>query len=112
LIQSWKQHEKDIQEILGLDSTICSGNKFHDPGDAVDNDRESIFPIVAECKFTEGKSFSVSSKALSQWADKAAEMGKRFIMPVRLSPRGSNPQDYVVIGLHDFAELLEMARRS
>ena len=112
LIQSWKQHEKYVQEVLGLDSTICSGNKFYDPGDAVDNDRESPFPIIADCKFTERKSFSVASKTLSQWTDKAAEMGKRFIMPVRLSPKGSTSQDYVVIGLHDFAELLNLARRS
>lgn len=110
LRQPWEQHERDIQVILGLDSTICSGNKFHDPGDAVDHDRESVFPIVADCKFTEGKSFSVSRKVLEQWSDKAAEMGKRFIMPVRLCPRGTDPQDYVVLGLHDFAELLSLAR--
>ena len=110
-LQPWEQHERYIQSVLGLQATICSGNKFYDPGDAVDHDRESSFPLIADCKFTERKSFSVTRQALQQWEEKAAEMGKRFVMPVRLCPRNEDPLDCVVIGLHDFAELLDLARR-
>lgn len=112
VLQPWEQHERYIQSTLGLESTICSGNKFHDPGDAVDHDRESVFPIIADCKFTERKSFSVSRQVLEQWEEKAGEMGKRFIMPVRFCPKGTAPHDSVVMGLHDFAELLSLARRA
>lgn len=110
-LQPWEQHERYIQSVLDLESTICSGNKFYDPGDAVDHDRESAFPLVADCKFTERKSFSVTRQLLEQWEEKASEMGKRFVLPVRLCPKGSEPYDCVVIGLHDFAELLSLARR-
>lgn len=112
VLRPWEQHERYIQSILGLEATICSGNKFYDPGDAVDHDRESVFPIIADCKFTERKSFSVSRQVLEQWEEKAGEMGKRFIMPVRLCPRGTIPHDSVVMSLHDFAELLSLARRA
>jgi hypothetical protein len=112
VLRPWEQHERYIQSILGLEGTICSGNKFYDPGDAVDHDRESAFPIIADCKFTERKSFSVTRQVLEQWEEKAAEMGKRFIMPVRLCAKGTTPHDSVVMGLHDFAELLTLARRT
>lgn len=110
-LQSWEQHERYIQSVLGLQATICSGNKFYDPGDAVDHDRESAFPLVADCKFTERKSFSVTRKMLEQWQEKAAEMGKRFVLPVRFSSSGAQPYDCVVLGLHDFAELLSLAKK-
>ena len=110
-LAAWEQHERYIQSVLGLQATICSGNKFYDPGDAVDHDRESVFPVMADCKCTERKSFSVTRQTMEQWEEKAAEMGKRFVMPVRLAPRGADPYDCVVLGLHDFAELLMLARQ-
>lgn len=109
-LQGWEQHEHYIQSVLGLEATISSGSKYHDPGDAVDYDRESVFPLVADCKYTERKSFSVSRQALVQWEKRAGEMGKRFIMPVRMQPLHTEPHDCVVLSLHDFAELLTLAR--
>ena len=40
----------------------------------------------------------------------ADELGKRMVMPVRFAPPVVGPQDYVVLALHDFAELLDLAR--
>lgn len=110
-LRPWEQHERYIQSVLGLEATISSGSKFYDPGDAVDYNREAAFPLVADCKYTERKSFSVTRKALEQWEEKASEIGKRFIMPVRMCPPHSEPYDCVVLSLHDFAELLALARR-
>ncbi len=107
----WEHHEKDIQELLGLDSTICSGNKHYDPGDAVDNrhPRETLFPLVADCKYTDHVSKSIRLAELQQWSRKAQEFGKRFIMPIRFWPRGQQgPHDYVLLSLDDFAELLSL----
>ena len=109
----WEAYEHHIQKLLGLDSTVASGAKFHDIGDAVDrrHPTESDFRLLADAKFTEKGSYSVNLKFLRQMTDKAVALGKRFILPVRLWPTGEElPHDYVVIGLDDFAELLEKSR--
>jgi hypothetical protein len=109
----WEIHEAYIQELLGLDSTPASGAKWQAPGDAVDNHHPSdtVFPLLADAKFTESQSYSVSAKFMRQQTAQAAEAGKRFILPLRFWPRGQRqPEDYVVLSLEDFHELLEMAR--
>jgi hypothetical protein len=107
----WKAHEKHIQKLLGLDSTPGSGNQFYAPGDAVDNRHASqcVFPILADAKCTDKGSFSLNHHFMVQQTDRATELGKRFVMPVRFDG-GPHPDDYVVLGLDDFAELLELAR--
>lgn len=60
---------------------------------------------------TEKGSYSVNLKFLRQMSDKAVNLGKRFILPIRLWPSTEQlPHDYVVVSLDDFAELLEKAR--
>lgn len=112
-MKGWEAHEKHIQHVLGLDSTVASGAKFHDIGDAVDrrHPRESDFRILADAKFTSKGSYSLNLKFLRQMTDKALELGKKFILPVRLWPNTEDlPHDYVVVSLDDFAELLEKSR--
>lgn len=109
----WQDHEAHVQRLLGLQSTIASGAKFHDPGDAVDysHPSESDFRLLADAKFTEKGSYSVSLKFLRQMKERADLVGKRFILPIRFWPKvEALPHDYVVVGLDDFAELLEKAR--
>lgn len=111
--QGWEAHERHVQRVLGLDSTIASGSKFHDIGDAVDrrHPNESDFRILADAKYTEKGSYSLSLKFLSQMADKATALGKRFLLPVRFWPATEKiPHDYVVISLDDFTELLVKSR--
>lgn len=111
----WEHWESDLQELLGLDSTICSGNQFHDTGDAVDNTnpRDVSFPLLVDCKYTEKQSFSVSRKNMEQWLLRGTERGKRAIMAIRVWPRGfPHGRDYVVCSADDFAELLEIARQA
>jgi len=109
----WLQWEHHVQDVLGLSSTPASGARWHDVGDAVDNDRDSVFPLLADAKYTDSKlSYSIGHKFWTQWQQRAAEAGKRFILPIRIHPHGKGvPADVVAIGLDDFAELLELARR-
>lgn len=112
--RGWRGHEEYVQKLLGLDSTICSGNKFYDPGDGVDRSHpdENPFALIIDAKCTAAKSFSIKAELLREWMLSAAMLGKRFAMPIRFE----NPleydgnEDYILMGLDDFAELLELAR--
>jgi len=105
----WERFEQDVQEILHLDSTIASGSKHYDQGDAVDkrHPSESNFRFIADAKYTNMKSFSLDMKMLRQWVKRAQEDGKRFCLPLRF---GEKDEDYIVLTLDDFAEILEVAR--
>jgi hypothetical protein len=108
----WEKFEEDVQNLLGLDATICSGNKFHDQGDAVDRSHPSrkCWRLMVDCKYTEKGSFPVTAKFMGGMVDKATELGLRFALAVRLRPPGSLAhRDYVVIPLDDLAELLDRA---
>jgi hypothetical protein len=48
---------------------------------------------------------------MGQYVRRAAEMGKRFVLPVRLfDTRSKQVQDYIVVPLQDYAALLEAYR--
>ena len=106
----WQRHEREVQQLLGLDATITSGNKWFDPGDGITRGRRSPFPLYADCKCTEKLSFPLRLGTLNTLSMKADELGKRMVMPVRFAPPVVGPQDYVVLALHDFAELLDLTR--
>lgn len=60
---------------------------------------------------TEQKSFSVSAKLMGQYVRRAAEAGKRFVLPVRLVDSATQEvHDYIVVPLQDYAALLETYR--
>lgn len=108
--QGWEAWEAIVNRLLGLDGTVTSGNKWYDPGDGVDRSHytEEDFPLIVDAKYTEAASFVVSQKTLFQWVKKAEEMGKRFILAVRIWPKElANPEDYIVISFDDFVELRE-----
>lgn len=109
-MEHWQRHERDIQDLLGLDSTPASGSQFNAPGDAVDHRHptNTCFPLLADCKCTEKLSYSLNRKFLLDQTEQAAEIGRRFIMPVRFQHEHQH-EDYVVIGLDDFAELMDLA---
>lgn len=101
--QNW---EEEVALTLDLDITITSGNKFYDPGDCITRGRDDPFPLFADAKFTKRASFSLKAKDLRQYSVRAAEAGKRFILPLRFqSPGQRHPEDYVVMPFHDFVEL-------
>lgn len=111
--RGWRAHEAYAQKLLGLDSTICSGNKWNDPGDGIDRShpQENSFALIIDAKCTSTKSFSIKSDFLREWREKAAMLGKRFAMPIRFEDLASDRvEDYVLLSLDDFSELLELAK--
>ncbi len=109
----WEEWEYEVQQRLGLDATICSGNKFQDVGDATDNSnpRDKGFRLLVDCKYTEKGSFSVKRETMQQWILRGVERGKMAIMAIRIWPRGmAHEADYVVLRMDDFEELLEKSK--
>lgn len=106
----FQQHEKDLQDVLGLNSSIASGNQWHDIGDgSTGHNRESSIGIIIDCKSTIKGSYSLNAVMLKDWLHKAALKGKMFLLPVRFV----NPsiQDYVVLELEDFLLLWNLAKK-
>lgn len=109
----WEAWERYVNAALRLDATIASGSQAHDPGDGVDrrHHSETDYALMADAKYTEQKSFSVNAKLMGQYVRRAAEMGKRFVLPVRLVDiRTKTVDDYVVVPLQDYVSLLETYR--
>ena len=111
----WEAWERYVNSVLRLDSTIASGSQAHDPGDGVDRRHHSVtdYALMADAKYTEQKSFSVSAKLMGQYVRRAAEMGKRFVLPVRLVDSVTKEvHDYIVVPLQDYTALLEAYRET
>lgn len=109
----WAAWESYINRLLGLDSTLASGSQAHDVGDGVDrrHHSETDYALMVDCKYTEQKSFSVNAKLMAQYVRRAAENGKSFLLPVRLSDTSTKQvHDYVVVPLQDYVMLLESYR--
>lgn len=105
----WQAFERDVAEMFGLDQTLSSGNQWFDAGDAVTRGRTTLFPLYAECKYTESRSKTLSLRDLQAGQELAASTGKRFVMPIRFRPEREG-HDYAVVSLSDLAELLQMVR--
>ncbi len=103
----WQQFETHVQTLLGLSSTKASGSLFHDPGDGIDHGHysDNDFALIVDCKLTEKDSFRIKRIDLLNWKIRAAEMGKRFALPIRFF-KPHRTDDFVVLSLDDFAELL------
>lgn len=109
----WAAWESYINRLLGLDSTVASGNQAHDPGDGVDrrHHSETDYALMVDAKYTEQKSFSLNRTLMDQYVRRAAEAGKSFVLPVRLSDTSTKQvHDYVVVPLQDYVMLLEAYR--
>ena len=109
----WEAWERYTNKVLGLDATIASGCKEYDPGDGVDrrHHTETDYALMADAKYTEKGSFSVNAKLMKKYVQRAAEAGKRFVLPVRLvDSAGREVHDYIVVPLQDYVALLETYR--
>ena len=108
--QHFKQHEKDVCDMLSLDPTIASGSQWHDVGDGVERNAYSVWPIMMDAKCTVQRSYSIQRGWVKQQIDRAAVAGKRFILPLRFVDENSQHDDFVLMPLDDYAELLDAAR--
>lgn len=105
-LRGWRAFEDHVNSLLGLESTVASGSQFYDKGDGVDRS-ESDFAVQVDAKYTEKRSHSVNAQLMRQWAARAALSGKRFVLAIRIwEPSLNYGDDYVVLRLDDFAELL------
>ena len=114
-MKPFEKHEKDLQDLLRLDSTSGSGSQWHDISDGTTRDQYdgSPFRLMIDGKSTIKGSYSVTRKFMASWVDQAETLGKRFALPIRfLNAPGdhSPPDDYIVLKLDDFVELLDIAR--
>lgn len=109
----WEAWEHYVNRVLRLDRTAASGSQAHDPGDGVDrrHHSETDYALMADAKYTEKKSFALVAKTMDYYVRRAAEAGKRFVLPVRLMDGGGTvAHDYVVVPLQDYVALLETYR--
>lgn len=114
-VLGWEAWESYVNSALRLSATVASGSQDHDPGDGVDrrHHSETGYALMVDAKYTERKSFSVNAKLLGQYVRRAAEMGKRFVLAVRLVDSGGlEVHDYVVVPLQDYVTLLETYREA
>jgi hypothetical protein len=112
---AWEEFEAHCAELLGLEQTVHSGSRWHDPGDAIDRSHhsETDFPLLIDAKWTARSTFTIGHKQLGEWVRRAGEMGRRFAMPIRLADRATRTHaDYIVLRLDDFAEILDRAREN
>lgn len=107
--KSWQEFEHYVANLFGLDTTIASGSKFYDSGDAVTRGRRHPWPLWADAKYTQAKSFSLKLKDLEDYTVRAIELGKRFILPLRFQETPWVVADYVVMPLADFKEVYDRA---
>lgn len=117
-MSAWEAWEREVSEILGVQRTITSGNKWFDPGDATTLGH-SPWPLYVEAKYTEAQSYTLKFRDLQQTQQLADQSGKRLVMPIRIHPNWARlpaasllvrPADYALIPLHDLAELLQKVR--
>lgn len=110
---NWQRHELEIQQRLGLSSTIGSGNKFHDPSDGTDKKHHSEhdFQVMIDAKSTSKKSYRLSRRLLKDWREKALVWGKIFMLPLRFEYEDESTDDWIILHIDDFSEMYELARR-
>lgn len=106
----FEKHEQDVCDLLGLDPTIASGSQWHDTGDGVNRNAYDAWPILFDAKCTVQRTYSINRGWMSQQIKRAVGAGKRFILPLRFVDEHGQHDDYVVMTLDDYAELLEAAR--
>jgi hypothetical protein len=106
----WEQFEHEVQDVLDLRSTPGSGNQWHDPSDGRSRP-DDPYKLMVDCKHTESASYSLAAPMLQGWLDKAAELGYRFALPVRMEGGASvRTRQWVAIPLDDYAELVDAIR--
>ncbi len=105
-VPGWQPWESYVNEQLGLDPTVASGNQFYDKGDGVDRS-QGEWAFQVDSKYTDKISFSTKAREMTQWATQAMSRGKQFVLAVRCWPRGYHqPVDFAVVPFDTFSSML------
>lgn len=105
----WQSHELEVSELLGIDQTVSSGNKFYDISDAVTREHvlDDSVQFMADMKATIRKTFRVDRDFVHEYRERAILRGKTFLMPIRFENLETKyREDWVLLHVNDFSELL------
>lgn len=108
--ERWQQHEAHVCEVLEVEPTLASGSQWHDTGDGVTRNAYSLWPIWFDAKCTVQRGYHIQRGSLKTMWDRATAAGKKFLLPLRFVDDHGQHQDYVVMPLDDYVELLATAR--
>lgn len=107
----WRRAERELNEQLGVEATVSSGNQWYEKGDGetkghpLDTD---AFRFQVDEKSTCKTKYPIDVRSMNQWCDRATQDGKVFLLPIRFEVgRDRDEQyDYVVLSMKDFRWLL------
>ena len=105
----WQAHESEVAELLGIDTTVSSGNKFYDISDAVTRGHalDDRVQFMADMKATIRKTFRLDRDFLHEYRERAILRSKIFLLPVRFeNPETKYREDWILVHANDFSELL------
>ena len=105
----WHAHEDYVAELLGIDKTVSSGNKFYDISDAVSREHvlENRVQFMADAKSTRNKTFRIGRDFLKDYREASIIRGKIFLLPIRFEVKGTGEvHDWILLHANDFSELL------
>lgn len=111
----WQSHEKEVAELLGIDQTVTSGNKFYDISDATTREHvlDNKIQLLSDMKSTIRKTFRMDREFLKEYRERAMIRGKIFVMPVRFENQDTKEtEDWIVLQINDFSELLGLDLRN
>lgn len=116
-VLGWEAWEAEVNEKLGLSTTVASGATDRDPGDGVDRRHHSRtdYPLQVDAKHTIKGSYAVNRKFMRESWERATNAGKAFALPIRFADAESGvgkAEDYVVIPFNDYQGLLQVLRES
>lgn len=100
-------HEGYVVELLGGRQTRGSGNQWNNPTDGRMDPHERAVAFAWDCKSTRKRSMSIKRDDLDKLVEQAG--AERPMMPVRFydDDRLRGFEDWVLVRLDDFAEVIE-----
>ena len=105
-LTDWRSAEAKAQEVLRLVGTPGSGNQWYAKGDSVGTDSGNLLDLMVETKSTQNKSYSVRRDWVAEYRKTAMMVDKVFALHIQFQKAGGKPQDYILLELGDFAEMI------
>ena len=107
----WRRAEKELNEQLGVEATVSSGNQWYEKGDGETKGHPTdtdAFRFQVDEKSTVHRKYSIDAYQMNEWCDRATQDGKVFLLPIRFEIGRDREAvfDYVVLRLSDFKFLL------
>lgn len=110
-VPDWKKAENEINEQLGVQATVSSGNQWYEKGDGTTKEHSAdsdAYRFEVDEKSTVKSKYTIDAYQLKDWCNRAIRQNKIFLLPIRfeLGRDREDVLDYVVLRLTDFRFLL------